>query len=286
MMGCEQFVLPNWPRIVWLLGDKHARAIISSNWPFHMPPSKGNGKDIYPFDSLQRIHSSLFHNNFHKKIDTIFDITSSKMMLQPSLSNNSKFHSGSSTKQLLLLLCNMRCEVIRELTSHVDLSLALCNKLNEYIILVGNIAASKDPNPDMTIALVENMLCWTKETIPWQGFSEYASMSPIVQPRRDVAIDLFLPPPQNLAHCYLAQARRLVFQVFQCRVMTLSEWYEKYFDIVTGDDERAKGMSSNESAFFLAVGELVHCGFVRKLTTSRRNENTYEKMALVWGSGK
>ncbi len=64
--------------------------------------------------------------------------------------------------------------------------------------------------------------------------------------------------------------------------MTLSDWYNKYFEVVT----EKGGENSSEVAFFFAVYELAQMGFVRKVVTGRRSEETYEKIAIVWGSGR
>lgn len=48
----------------------------------------------------------------------------------------------------------------------------------------------------------------------------------------------------------------------------------------------SRSENSSEVAFFFALYELEHMGFVRKLVTGKRSEETYEKIAIVWGSGR
>ena len=162
-------------------------------------------------------------------------------------------------------------------------SVSLCRKLNELIILVGTFASEEESNPSTARALVENIMMWASDQFSMQITLEE---SPTVQPRREVAKSLSLPAPDALMDCSLVYARRIAFQVFQSRVMTLADWHEQYFDIVADQDGGDLGVSSNEAAFFFVVYELIHCGFVRRLTTGRRKEEAYEKVAIVWGSGR
>jgi hypothetical protein len=70
--------------------------------------------------------------------------------------------------------------------------------------------------------------------------------------------------PNALTPCSLAHACRIAFRVFQSRVLSLAEWHEKYFDVVIDQDGQEAGTrNTNEAAFFFAVYELVHIGFVR-----------------------
>ena len=117
-------------------------------------------------------------------------------------------------------------------------------------------------------------------------FQLAAEDDPSVQPRRGVAKALTQPLPEALAQCSLAHASQIAFQVFQSRVLTLADWHERYFDAVGDLDENDAGVSSHEAAFFFAVYELVHLGFVRKLATARRKEEAYEKISMVWASGR
>ena len=72
----------------------------------------------------------------------------------------------------------------------------------------------------------------------------------------------------------------LAFGVFQSRLLSLTEWYELYSDVMNDQD----GQNKMET-FLFAVYELVHLGFVRKIVTGKRGGEAYEKTAIIWGKG-
>ena len=293
LLSCQQFVLPHWPRLAWLYVDRNSRALISGNGLSDTTLSMEERKDGYLDDLLWRIKASMLYHQFHQKMKNIFDLAPSAEIGEASLSNVLDFDMKSSMRKLLLLLRDMRryltwskADGIEETDFLCFQSSLMCTKLNEYIILTGNIAASNAPSKAMAQALVENLIAWVEENFSYQDMLGRKSVSPPVQPRRDVAKALLLSPPKPLHPCSIAHTRRLAFQVFQSRVMTLADWYAKYFESVHNEDDHAVGASSNEAAFLFAVYELVHCGFVRKLTTDRTKEDVYEKVAIVWASGR
>ena len=84
----------------------------------------------------------------------------------------------------------------------------------------------------MIKALLDDIIYWVEESFPLQiVLGEPYPLT--VQPRRDVARALVLPPPKAISNDCLSQATITAFQVFQSRVMTLSDWYNKYFEVVT-----------------------------------------------------
>ena len=225
-----------------------------------------------------------------RRINAIFNVSPFGKIGQVA---GSELRSNSRMRQLLLLLSNVRDKVSAwndgsAISSYPYHANSICKKLNECIILVGKFSAGEEEESNTFIAraLVENIMSWTSEQFPMKVILED---DPTVQPRRDVAKTLLLPAPNALAHCSLTHASRIAFQVFQSRVLTLADWHEKYFDIVADhqdDGQNGVGARANEAEFFFAVYELVHCGFVKKLTTGRRREEAYEKVTMVWSSGR
>lgn len=65
--------------------------------------------------------------------------------------------------------------------------------------------------------------------------------------------------------------------------MTLSDWYGRYFDIVANQNQSTSSASANESVFFLAVHELVHCGFIRKIVGGEGERNHMKRLLLLGG---
>ncbi len=196
-----------------------------------------------------------------------------------------KFSVNAHMRELLRLLGIVRFKVVTWKGAPLDGSSLLCRKLNEWIIIAGKFALSEaSSNVAMARALVENIMEWARANMAVRMKLE---VSAAVQPRRDVAKALCAPIPDALKPCSLLNACRTAFWVFQSRVMSLSEWHEKYFDVVIDQNGQEAGTRfSNENAFFFAVYELVHMGFVRKLMTGKRNEDVYEKIAIIWGNGR
>ncbi|KAL7543501.1 hypothetical protein ACHAXR_013176 [Thalassiosira sp. AJA248-18] len=287
LLNCEKFIVRNDSRIKWLFGDEYCRKIILSHSASGTPSSKEDEKDGHIIDLFWKMQTSYLCHQICQRINAIFNKSPLRMIGQMA---NSEFHLNSRMQELLLLLSNVRNLVTSwkdSSAASLDESVSLRKKLNEYIILVGTLAEDKEANTSdgMARTLVQNIIAWATEQFSMQMILEDA---PSVQPRRELAKAIMsLPPPNALTHSSLVHARRIAFQVFQSRVMSLADWHEKYFDIVSDQDgeNNVKGVSSNEAAFFFAVYELVHCGFVRKLITGRRKEVAYEKVAMIWGSG-
>eukprot|EP00585_Thalassiosira_rotula_P015018 CAMPEP_0196186200 /NCGR_PEP_ID=MMETSP0911-20130528/37844_1 /TAXON_ID=49265 /ORGANISM="Thalassiosira rotula, Strain GSO102" /LENGTH=269 /DNA_ID=CAMNT_0041456933 /DNA_START=57 /DNA_END=866 /DNA_ORIENTATION=- len=249
--------------------------------------------DGHIFDLFWKMQTSYLCHQFCQRINDIFNISALGKIGQAS---GSEFHMRSRMRNLLLLLGDVRTRVATwEESSGIDAassrrSASLRTKLNEFIILVGTFASEEESIASTARALVESIVGWAGEHLSMQKFT--LEETPTVQPRRDVAKSLYFPAAQDaaLANRSLAHARSVAFRVFRSRVMTLADWHERYFDAVNDEDRNGLGavddVSCNEAAFFFAVYELAHCGFVKKLTAGRRKEEAYEKVAIVWGSGR
>lgn len=285
LLNCDKFIVPNESRIKWLFGDEQCRNILLSHASSGGERSmKEDRKDGHIFDLFRKIQMSYLCHQLCRRINAIFNVSPFGKIGQVA---GSELRSSSRMRQLLLLLSNVRDKVTglkdgNIIASHCHIS--LYKKLNECIILVGKFAVGEEEESNTFIAraLVENIMSWTSEQFPMKVILED---DPPVQPRRDVAKTLLLPALNALAHCSLTHASRIAFQVFQSRVLTLADWHEKYFDIVADHQDDGQNGSS-EAAFFFAVYELVHCGFVKKLPTGRRREEAYEKVTMVWSSGR
>ena len=163
-------------------------------------------------------------------------------------------------------------------SDNINIALVL-QKLNEYIIFVGETLHDEDLDRDIAKALLEDMKDWAITTCTSQQI-EVPELPTIhaAQPRQDVVKSFSVPIPSSVNNS-LVHAMRIAFRCFDCRILTLSKWYNNYFEIVTNHPE----INSNECLFFLAIQELVYLGFIRKLTSGRRKEDAYEKIAMVWG---
>lgn len=287
LLGCEKFVVPNESRIAWLFGDEQCRRVMSANAaPAAPSTAKQEEKcDSHILDLYRKMQVTYLCHQLCQRIHVIFDVPfSGKIGHAPS----SKFCSGTRLKELLLLLGDVRRRVAtwREISaawSKQSASTAsLYDKLNEYIVLVGTLASEEGPDPSTSRALIEEVAGWAARQFPART---KPGESPPVQPRRDVARSLYHPPPAALADCPLLRARSVAFRVFETRVMTLADWRGRYLAAVAEREGKDATGVNNEKAFFFAVSELVHCGFMRKLATGKRQE-AYEKVAIVWGSGR
>lgn len=159
-------------------------------------------------------------------------------------------------------------------------SLTFCNKINEWIILVSKLTSGGEAassNISMARALVDNILAWTSANFESQMKLD---VSLTAQPRRDIAKAICALMPKALTSCSLGHATRCAFGVFQSRLLSLTEWYELYSDMMNDQDVQNK-----METFLFAVYELVHLGFVRKLLTGKRGGEAYEKTAIIWGKG-
>lgn len=275
LLNCEKFVVGNISRMKWLFGDECCRNFMSSHSTYTTQSSLKDKGDGHILELYRKVQMSYLCHQICQRVNFIFDL--SPLMDQVFTSGS---ESDSRMHELLLLLRKVR-NVVSTWEDSSPMSTEICKKLVEYIILVTNVASDQTR---MARALVENIIAWAHEQFSRHDMLEDA---PTVQPRRDVAKATLLPPThESLTQCSLLHARRVAFQVFKSRVMSLAEWHEKYFDKVSDLDQAndVPGIS-NESAFFFAVYELVHCGFVRKLATGKRRAEAYEKIAIVWGNG-
>lgn len=285
LLNSKEFVLPNWSRISWFVGKKQTRALLPLS-----SDTKATKDDGFVFELVQKMRNATLHRQLCQRICNKFELAPHSKVVRGGTAELGK----SDMKWLLGMLCQLQERLIYSKSSY---ELAHCTippseysigvKTNEYIILAGHLASNKTLNPDTTKAFVEDILEWFGSALSWLE-NDVGSMavSPTVQPRRDVAKRLILHPPSGIRQCSLVQARRLAFHVFQSRVMTLSDWYGRYFDIVANQNQSTSSASANESVFFLAVHELVHCGFIRKIVGGGRREESYEKVAIAWGSGR
>jgi hypothetical protein len=232
-------------------------------------------------DLLWRIQMSYLSHQICQRVNNIFNLSP---LAEIGRVAGAEFSTNAHMRDLLLLLCNVRRKVATWKDSSPDRSASLCRKLNEWIVLVGKfVLGESSSDVAMARALVENIMAWASGNLAARMKLE---VSHAVQPRRDVAKALCAPMPNAFAPCSLAHACRIAFRVFQSRVMSLAEWHEKYFDVVIDHGGQEAGTrNTNEAAFFFAVYELVHMGFVRKLITGKRKEEAYEKMAIIWGNG-
>ena len=154
---------------------------------------------------------------------------------------------------------------------------SLIMQTNEFIILADEI--TNDVEYNIKNAMMFDIKEWALETLTSQHTKlPILQLSRLAQPRKDVAKSFVASLPSALNNSF-ARAVTIAFQCFQSRYFTLSDWYEKYFEIVTDHPST----SSNESLFFAAVQELIYCGFIRKVTSAQRKDETYEKIAIVWG---
>ncbi|KAL7509391.1 hypothetical protein ACHAXN_007354 [Cyclotella atomus] len=204
---------------------------------------------------------------FHHLYQTVNSIESSKSLNKSNIIN------------LLRQLHHVRSIISGDyIASSEELQVSLLKQLNGYIILVGE-ALSKELDSDIRKSLLEDVKYWIVSTCQAQQIElPELLVSATAQPRKDIVKAFSSAIPTSLNNS-LTHALRISFQCFDTRILTLSKWYEKYFDIVTNHPD----ISSNESLFFLAIQELVYCGFIRKLTSARRKDEAYEKIAVVWG---
>ncbi|KAL3769525.1 hypothetical protein ACHAWO_011038 [Cyclotella atomus] len=253
MLYCKDLVLPNWDRVSWLMSQSN----------FKTESTTADGK-ASPCQLTTKITISLA---FHHLYQTVNSIESSKSLNKSNIIN------------LLRQLHHVRSIISGDyIASSEELQVSLLKQLNGYIILVGE-ALSKELDSDIRKSLLEDVKYWIVSTCQAQQIElPELLVSATAQPRKDIVKAFSSAIPTSLNNS-LTHALRISFQCFDTRILTLSKWYEKYFDIVTNHPD----ISSNESLFFLAIQELVYCGFIRKLTSARRKDEAYEKIAVVWG---
>lgn len=279
LLHCKEFVIPNECRLKWLFGEENSRTFLSikqtSQSGGKKPTKQAEKKDGHVVDLLRKIQVSYVCHQLLQKIYTTFDLTPVR---EARLSSLAKRDLRVRLPKLIYTLQDARQKLSAQ---DANDSAVMQTKLDEYIILLSHITEEEEVGNQMANVLLEDIIYWVEGNFPLQIVLG-EPFPPSTQPRRDVARALVLPPPKAVSKQCLSRATRTAFQVFQSRVMTLSDWYNKYFEVVT----ESKDENSSEVAFFFAVYELVHMGFVRKVVTGRRSEETYEKIAIVWGSGR
>jgi hypothetical protein len=278
LLNCEKFTASNESRIKWLFGDENGRKVIFFHLPSASMASINEQKDGHIIDLFRKVQTIYLCHQMCQKINEIFNlcplggiVASSELCMSPLM------------RELLLLLRNVRRKVMSWSDKSTSCSASLRKKLNEFIILTGRFASNEESDISLARTFIDHLMSWARQKMSLQLA---VGETPLVQPRREVATALHSTQHDTCMQCPLAHARRIAFGVFQSRVMMLADWHEKYFDAVAASDEHANGSYSNEAAFFFAVYELVHMGFVRKMSTGKRKEDAYEKIAIIWGNGR
>lgn len=280
LLHCKEFVIPNESRLKWLFGEESSRMFLSIQHSSLSGAKKSSTKkeekkDGHVDDLFRKIQISYVCHQLLQKIYTIFGLIPFREARLASL-------ALSDLKECMpKLIHSLHSARQKFAAEEAKDSAVMQTKLDEYIILLSDIIQEEEPNNQMTKALLEDMIYWVEESFPLQIVLG-ESFPPSIQQRRDVARALVLPLPKAISKHSLSRATRTAFQVFQSRVMTLSDWYNKYFEVVTESGDE----NSSEDAFFFALYELEHMGFVRKVVTGKRSDETYEKIAIVWGSGR
>jgi hypothetical protein len=274
----------NESRIKFLFGDEHCRKFLASHLSSFTTTTMSSKRGTnfgYISDLFWRMQLSYLSHQICQRLNHIFNLCPLDEIGRVA---GAEFSTNARMRELLLLLGKVRHKVATWKYAPPDRSALLCQTLNEWIVLAGEFAVGESsPNVAMARALVETIIAWASANMSVRTKLE---VSAAIQPRRDVAKALCMPMPDALTPCALAHACRIAFQVFRSRVMSLSEWHEKYFDVIMDQGGQDAGFrNSNEAAFFFSVYELVHMGFVRKLVTGKRKENAYEKVAIIWGNG-
>ncbi len=278
MLYCEKFTIPNEARIKWLFGEEHGRRIIFSHKSVTNMASINDQNDGNIFDMFRKMQTLYLCHQICQRINTIFNLSPvGGIVMFSELDMSSRMH------ELLRILGNVRRKFMAWSDELTKCAACLQKQLNEFIILTGNFTSIDESNVALARTLVDHILTWARQNMSLRITVDDAT---IVQPRRDVAIRLFSAAPHALDNCPLAHARRIAFGIFQSRVMTLADWHEKYFAAMMTSNDQANEACSNEAAFFFAVYELVHMGFVKKLSTAKRKEEAFEKVAIIWGNGR
>ena len=195
--------------------------------------------------------------------------------------------------------CPPRSHDPADRSPHLDIG----NKLNKSIVLVGKVAGagSRSDGDPMMAALLgttsadvgaeREILEWVLDRpFPFASINR-AQPSPTAQPRRGVAQAL-CAYPTSIVDSDQVKDRGIVFGVFQSRFLTILDWFRLFSDLVVrdgGDSGDEGGRISGDrdgrwKRLMFAVYELIHCGFVQIL--GRRKEDSFEKVAILWGSGR
>jgi hypothetical protein len=255
MLHCRDLVLPNWDRVSWLISQSNCDT-----------GSTATSDDKSPgYQLTTQITISLAFRHLYQTFNSI--------EISKSL-NNANFIK--LLRQMNYVRGLLSCGFI---ASSNELQAALSKQLNKYIILVGEVLSNAELDTDIRKTLLQDIKFWVVSTCQTHQIElPELSISATPQPRKDVVKAFSSAIPTSLNNS-LTHAIRISFQCFDTRILTLSKWHEKYFDIVTNHPD----ISSNESLFFVAIQELVYCGLIRKLTSARRKDEAYEKIAVVWG---
>jgi hypothetical protein len=229
-------------------------------------------------DLFDKIYISYLSQQIYQRIQSIFKLSPlTDIMVRVCTTTTTSMHG---MRDLLCLLGNVRHKITTwKYIPPSHRSQNFYNKLNEWIILAGKLASDDAVSSSISMAraLVDNVLAWTSANFASQMKLD---VSLTAQPRRDVAKAICTLIPEALTPCSLGHATRCAFGVFQSRLLSLTEWYELYSDVMNDQD----GQNKIET-FLFAVYELVHLGFVRKIVTGKRGGEAYEKTAIIWGKG-
>ena len=282
LLNSSQFCIKNRDRLMWLCGDETCRKMVETHQAYITSESSSR-TDKCHVDLLRRTKLFSICHQLRQKVNHVFNLLPSVNIKDV---NVGQFHLHSRMRQLLNVFASVRQKFALQRCG-LDLMLdsqykEFAKSVNEYIIMVGKFAFSDQlAFPNVPRDLIADVISWTED-----HFALHVKLERDlpVQPRRDIAKSFVSLPPVALETSFLAHARPVAFQLFQSRMTTLAEWHGRYFDTVAGQADLRDSSISNEAAFFFAVHELVQCGFVRKQPL--RKELTYEKVAMLWGSGR
>lgn len=282
LLNCKSFAISNESRIKYIFGDKYSREYLESLTTTAAATTTTTTTNMknnrHVLDLFESIYISYLSQQIYQRIHNIFNLSPLTNIMVVRVSTTASVHG---MRDLLHLLGNAR----RKITTWNCIppshrSLTFCNKINEWIILVSKLTSGGEAassNISMARALVDNILAWTCANFESQMKLD---VSLTAQPRRDIAKAICALMPKALTSCSLGHATRCAFGVFQSRLLSLTEWYELYSDMMNDQDVQNK-----METFLFAVYELVHLGFVRKLLTGKRGGEAYEKTAIIWGKG-
>ena len=282
LLNCKSFAISNESRIKYIFGDKYSREYLESLTTTAAATTTTTTTNMknnrHVLDLFESIYISYLSQQIYQRIHNIFNLSPLTNIMVVRVSTTASVHG---MRDLLHLLGNAR----RKITTWNCIppshrSLTFCNKINEWIILVSKLTSGGEAassNISMARALVDNILAWTSANFESQMKLD---VSLTAQPRRDIAKAICALMSKSLTSCSLGHATRCAFGVFQSRLLSLTEWYELYSDMMNDQDVQNK-----METFLFAVYELVHLGFVRKLLTGKRGGEAYEKTAIIWGKG-
>jgi hypothetical protein len=287
LLNCRAFTVMNEYRMKYTFGNEYSRKYLDSYLTLFTPvtmtvtavtTTNMKNSSSHILDLFDRIYISYLSQQIYQRIQSIFKLSPlTDIMVRVSTTTT----SVHGMRDLLCLLGNVRHKITtwKYIPPSSHRSQNFCNKLNEWIILAGKLASDDAVSSSISMAraLVDNVLAWTRANF---ASDMKLDVSLTAQPRRDVAKAICTLMPEALTPCSLGHATRCAFGVFQSRLLSLTEWYELYSDVMNDQD----GQNKIET-FLFAVYELVHLGFVRKIVTGKRGGEAYEKTAIIWGKG-